>query len=291
MKRLFAMLGAAVAMSVAALMTVLATALVTVLATASPASAGAWAVTELDPLPPAVKPDIGYTIGYWVLQHGTHPIYGSSVEPVVTGLRLTGENGKRLTYEGTSLPEPGHYAVTVKVPAGRWHVESLQGEFAPYDIGTLAVPGGLTLSPPMFPPPEGIDVTDYWGAVKPPGFPWKAVNVVPGPTPAMTVAPARPAAMAPATATAAASPAARAAVPAEVGSSPLRQPYMLVLAVVAGVAGTLLAQRFSAARVRRGPGGHPAGGADEAGGTTGPAEPDDVITLGGGRKHGGLRPG
>ncbi|MEU7941454.1 hypothetical protein [Microbispora bryophytorum] len=229
-------------------------AMAAILAPALPAHAraGFWAVTELDPFPAQVRPDVPYTVGFWVLQHGTHPYEGpGGLDPI--GLRLTGEDGTTLTFGGTPLPEPAHYATSVKVPAGRWRVQGLQGRFGPYEIGTLTVPGGLKAAPPQFPVPAGSEVMDYWGPVKPPGFPWKATSVIPNRLPAAT----------PATSVASAQPAGatqpvRATQPAQVSaavgdSSPWRQPYALVIVAVAAVAGTLLVQRAARAAVRRRP--------------------------------------
>ncbi|MEU6429611.1 hypothetical protein ABZ860_27255 [Microbispora sp. NPDC046973] len=220
-------------------------AMAAILAPALPAHAraGFWAVTELDPLPAKVRPGVSYTVGFWVLQHGTHPYEGpGGLEPI--GLRLTGEDGTTLTFDGTPLPEPAHYATSVNVPAGRWRVQGLQGMFAPYEIGTLTVPGGLKAAPPQFPVPAGTEVMDYWGPVKPPGFPWKATAVIPNRLPAATPA-------------ASAQPV-RATQPARVSAavddpSPWRQPYALVAVAVAAVAGTLLVQRAARAAARRRP--------------------------------------
>lgn len=135
---------------------------------ALPASAGGWAVTLLDPLPDKVQADRTYTIGYWVLQHGSHPFEG---ELGRTGLRLVGKD-KVLQFEGRALPEAAHYAVAVAVPAGRWQVYAMQGWFAEFEVGTLTVPGGLVLTP------SDMDVNvgahsdggspPRWGAVHPP---------------------------------------------------------------------------------------------------------------------------
>ncbi|WP_182902889.1 hypothetical protein [Microbispora sp. H10830] len=226
-------------------------AMAAILAPALPAHAraGFWAVTELDPLPAEVRPDISYTVGFWVLQHGTHPYEGpGGLEPI--GLHLTGEDGTTLTFGGTPLPEPAHYATTIKVPAGRWRVQGLQGMFAPYEIGTLTVPGGLKAAPPQYPVPAGTEVMDYWGPVKPPGFPWKAAAVIPNRLPAATpAASAQPArTIKPDRAT---QPAQAAAAVGD--SSPWRQPYALLAVAVAAVAGTLLVQRAARTAARRRP--------------------------------------
>ncbi|MEU6710090.1 hypothetical protein ABZ897_01310 [Nonomuraea sp. NPDC046802] len=62
-------------------------------------------------------------------------------------LRFTHQGGRSLQFEGTALPEAGHYATSVVVPGGVWKVEGVQGMFRPYDVGTLTVPGGLTINP------------------------------------------------------------------------------------------------------------------------------------------------
>lgn len=133
-------------------------------------AAGNWAVTYLDPLPGRFEGGKPYALGFWVLQHGNHPFEGR-LGPV--GLRLTGEGGKSLLFNGTALPEAGHYATAVVVPEGTWKVQGVQGTFQPYDVGTLVVPGGLKLNPVQ---KESIDAfvangRDYWDEVRPPGFP------------------------------------------------------------------------------------------------------------------------
>jgi len=136
------------------------------LAIASPARAGGWATTLLDPLPERLEPGRAYTIGYWVLQHGSHP-YGGVLGK--TALRLTDDAGTTTSYAGTPLPEAAHYAAAVVFGhAGTWHLSSVQGIFADYEIGDVTVPGGLTLRPT--PAPMAIDHSDgaHWGAVRPP---------------------------------------------------------------------------------------------------------------------------
>ncbi|WP_188187110.1 hypothetical protein [Nonomuraea sp. SYSU D8015] len=133
-------------------------------------AAGNWAVTYMDPLPDRFESGKPYVLGFWVLQHGSHPFSGR-LGPV--GLRLTGEGGKSLMFNGTALPEAGHYATSVVVPEGEWKVEGMQGIFQPYDVGTLVVPGGLKLNPVE---KEAIASfvsygRDYWDEVRPPGFP------------------------------------------------------------------------------------------------------------------------
>jgi hypothetical protein len=135
---------------------------------AAPAQAGGWAVTLLDPLPDRIEAGRAYTVGYWVLQHGSHPFDG---ELGKTGLRLVGPGGER-EFVGNPLPEAAHYAVSFAVPAGTWRVTALQGWFAPFEVGSLTVPGTLTLRPSEM----AVDVgghsdggpAPHWGAVHPP---------------------------------------------------------------------------------------------------------------------------
>jgi hypothetical protein len=232
--------------------------LVVVAVMATPAYAGNWAVTELDPLPDRIEADQAYTVGYWMLQHGTHPFEGSEEQLGETGLRLTDQKGTVLKFVGSRLPELAHYAVAVKIPKGTWRVQGLQGVFAEHEIGTLTVPGGLTLAPPQFETTGSFEVKDYWGEIKPPGFPWKgevagkatlpATQTQPEAQPVTQVAPATPAAQ----------PAA--------DTSPAVPVYQLVLVALVAIAGTLLVQRFR--RPRR---------------TAEEPEPDneDVLVIGG----------
>ncbi|MET7328066.1 hypothetical protein [Nonomuraea sp. NPDC005650] len=153
MKRILAVLAAAAALALGAL---------------PAAAAGGWAVTYLDPAPSRFEGGTSYALGFWVLQHGSHPFEG---DLGAVGLRFTGEGGKSLLFDGTALPEAGHYATSVVVPEGVWKVEGVQGLFQPYEVGTLTVPGGLKVNPV---PPEMAAplpaAESFWGAVRPPGF-------------------------------------------------------------------------------------------------------------------------
>ncbi|GAA3601794.1 hypothetical protein GCM10022419_102620 [Nonomuraea rosea] len=134
------------------------------------AAKGAWAVTYLDPPPSRFAGGTSYALGFWVLQHGTHP-FGGQLGPV--GLRLTGEGGKSLLFNGTALPEAGHYVTSMVVPEGVWKVEGMQGMFQPHVVGTLTVPGALKVDPlrPELVAEIKASEQTYWGAVRPPGFP------------------------------------------------------------------------------------------------------------------------
>jgi hypothetical protein len=158
--------------------------------TAAPAQAGNWAVTYLDPLPPRIEKGRTYTIGYWVLQHGTHPFEGDLGR---TALLLTDGKGATMRFPGVALREPGHYATAWSIPrAGTWTIEGVQGIFENYKVGTLTVPGGLALAPPPTGGPLG-DRTDYWDAIRPP------IQVPTRAAPAVRPAPLSPTAAANAT--------------------------------------------------------------------------------------------
>ncbi|MDA0638908.1 hypothetical protein OUY22_36325, partial [Nonomuraea sp. MCN248] len=152
------------------LIVILAAAAALVAGTPPAAASGGWAVTYLDPVPSELTPGVSYTIGFWILQHGTHP-YDGDLGPAA--LRLTGADGLVRDFPGTPLPEPGHYAAAVNVPEGVHKLTGVQGIFQPYEIGILTVPGGVTINPLD---PELVKALrelsqDYWGAIRPPGVP------------------------------------------------------------------------------------------------------------------------
>jgi len=136
-----------------------------VLVGAPPAFAGNWVVTVLDPVPDRFEPGSAYTIGFWALQHGSHP-YSGTFETI--GLRLLDATGAPLVFAATALPEAAHYATTVRVPtAGTWTVYGMHSPFQDYKIGTLSVPGGLSILP--VPQPMQIDEAEQpWGDIRPP---------------------------------------------------------------------------------------------------------------------------
>lgn len=107
------------------------------------ATAGGWAVTYLDPVPP-IQPSTTHTVGYWVLQHGTHPFSGDLGK---TGLRFVAGADSR-EFVGVALGQPAHYAVTFTLPAGPYEVFGVQGMFQDHPLGTLTVPGTFQVKPP-----------------------------------------------------------------------------------------------------------------------------------------------
>jgi hypothetical protein len=134
----------------------------------SPAMAGNWAVTILDPLPDRLDVNRPYTVGFWVLQHGSHP-YSGKLDQV--GLRLVDDKGSATVFPGAALPEPAHYAAAIILPrAGTWRIYGVQGPFADYLVGTLTVPGTLRALPVPQPAQVGAD-DQPWGAIRPPQMP------------------------------------------------------------------------------------------------------------------------
>ena len=106
-------------------------------ALSSPAAAGGWAVTSLDPMAAAPVADEDVAIGFTIRQHGQTPVTVDDVAIVVTD--AAGE-----TTRFPAVPEGpvGHYLATIRLPAAgayEWSVE--QGWFGPQDLGTLDVAG------------------------------------------------------------------------------------------------------------------------------------------------------
>jgi len=168
---------------------VLGAALAAMTLSAPPASAGNWATTYLDPLPARLEPGQPYVVGFWVLQHGSHPSYDDLGG---VALVLTAGPGESRGFPGVALPEPAHYAAAIVVPhGGKWVLSAGQGHFSAYEIGTLTVPGGLVLNPP--PEPMAMDgIPQPWGAIRPPISSSIAPLTTTSATPAQSAAPSSP---------------------------------------------------------------------------------------------------
>ncbi|MEU0880763.1 hypothetical protein ABZ345_19335 [Lentzea sp. NPDC005914] len=162
------------------------------LISAPSAHAGGWAVTYLDPVP-SIQPSVTHTVGYWVLQHGTHPFTGGDLGK--TGLRFKSGADSR-EFVGVPLGQPAHYAVTFTLPAGSYEVFGVQGMFQDHSLGSLTVPGTFLVKPPdpqlVMP---GSTEPSPWDEIAPPiGTP--AVSASPAPAAAVTPAePSEPAPM------------------------------------------------------------------------------------------------
>ena len=154
------------------------TAIAATLALATPVMAGGWATTLVDPLPDGLEAGHTYTVGFWILQHGSHVSQVSLSNP---GLRLVDAKGQTLTYKGVPLLEGGHYATAIVLPHdGDWELFGMQAPFADYRVGVLSVPGRVVVGPT--PHPLDFPPDPSWSTVKPPsviGQAMPALNAVP----------------------------------------------------------------------------------------------------------------
>jgi hypothetical protein len=123
-------------------MRILALVVALLLISAPSAVAGGWAVTYVDPVP-SFDVKTTYTVGYQVLQHGTHPFEGDLGK---TGLKFRSGNEEHV-FVGVPMGEPARYAALVRLPAGQYEVFGVQGLFRDHPIGTLTVPGTLLIKP------------------------------------------------------------------------------------------------------------------------------------------------
>jgi len=140
------------------------TAVAAVVALATPVLAGGWATTLLDPLPDRLEAGHTYTVGFWILQHGSHVSQIGLNNP---GLKLVDEKGQTLAYKGVALPEGGHYATALMLPHdGDWAIFGMQAPFQDYDVGVLRVPGRVVVGPT--PQPLAFQPDPSWSTVKPP---------------------------------------------------------------------------------------------------------------------------
>jgi hypothetical protein len=133
-------------------------------AIATPAAAGGWATTLLDPLPDKLQAGSSYTVGFWILQHGSHVFQTGLSNP---GLKFVDEGGQSLVFRGAALPEGGHYATAMTLPhEGSWTIFGMQAPFADYKVGIVDLPGRVAIAtvPAAIPFPEDPS----WSTVKPP---------------------------------------------------------------------------------------------------------------------------
>jgi len=151
-------------------------ALALTLSLGAPASAGGWAVTTLDELPPAMRATETYQIGYTIRQHGVTPVNVENVGPGwpsgTTEIQITSpDGGKTLRYKGVQQGGTGHYVANVVFPYdGRWTWAVTQGPFAPQPLGSIDVlpfdaaapalseapaPAAVAAAPAQAPAPSG----------------------------------------------------------------------------------------------------------------------------------------
>lgn len=102
----------------------------------SAALAGGFAVTTLDPLPPALQAGETYRIGYVMRQHGVAPF--SHGHPRI---QISGPHGEQLGFAGVEEGALGRYASDVTFPSeGEWTWSVDQNPFPlPQQFGTITV--------------------------------------------------------------------------------------------------------------------------------------------------------
>jgi hypothetical protein len=99
------------------------------------AQAGGWAIASFDSLPADFEAGESYNLTYTILQHGKTPVdVGTSV------VRIRDSHGALTEFEAVTTGEVGRYHVTVTFPAaGSFLWEVTQGDFEPYQLGTIEV--------------------------------------------------------------------------------------------------------------------------------------------------------
>lgn len=148
--------------------------LATGLFTTTPAHAGNWEETLLDPPPSRIEPGVTYTFGYWILQHGSYPFQGGDLGP--TALRATDGEGTSIDFPGTRSRTAGHYSAEVVFPhKGTWTISSQHEVIMPDPrVAVVTVPGTVAIEPS-----EMTQRADYkWGDVRPSFPPGVAAPVV-----------------------------------------------------------------------------------------------------------------
>ena len=142
----------------------------------TPASAGNWEETLLDPPPARIEAGVTYTFGYWILQHGSYPYRGGDLGP--TALRATDAKGTIVDFPGVETRTAGHYSAEIVFPHdGEWTISS-QHEVLMTDanVATVTVPGPVEISPSQM-----TERAPYeWGAVRP-SFPPGSAALVEAP--------------------------------------------------------------------------------------------------------------
>jgi hypothetical protein len=151
----------------------------------STAQAGNWEETLLDPPPARIEPGVTYTLGYWILQHGSYPYLDGDLGP--TALVATDAGGDRVEFPGLATDTAGHYSAEAVFPhAGTWTISS-KHEILMTDplVATVTVPGSVRIAPS-----EMVERAPHrWGAIRP-SFPPAAPGArIAGPAPEPTTTP------------------------------------------------------------------------------------------------------
>jgi hypothetical protein len=144
----------------------------------STAQAGNWEETLLDPPPARIEPGVTYTLGYWILQHGSYPYMGDG-DLGPTALVAVDADGDHVEFPGLATKTDGHYSAEAVFPhAGTWTISS-KHEVIMSDplVATVTVPGPVEIAPS-----ETAERAPHeWGAIKP-SFPPTAPDAkMPGP--------------------------------------------------------------------------------------------------------------
>lgn len=131
---------------------------------ATPASAGNWEETLLDPPPARIEAGVTYTFGYWILQHGSYP-FGDEMGLGPTALRAVDEKGAMVDFPGIETGTPAHYSAEVVFPHdGVWTISSKHERLMPDEhVATVTVPGAVAIAPSMMEERAPYD----WGTVRP----------------------------------------------------------------------------------------------------------------------------
>ena len=131
------------------------------------ASAGGWAVTTLDALPPVAAGDV-VPVGFVIRQHGVTPV---ALDGDV-GIEVRSATGATAYFAASPSGPVGHYVAEVTFPeagTSTWVVH--QGWFGPQDLGSIVVAAGAA--------PAVTDSTDHdWPAVVRFGLPVLALVAV-----------------------------------------------------------------------------------------------------------------
>jgi hypothetical protein len=130
--------------------------------TTTPAQAGNWEETLLDPPPARIAAGVTYTFGYWILQHGSYPFDG---ELGKTALRATDEKGNTVDFPGIETGTPAHYSAEVVFPHdGAWTISSQHDVLMPdVNVAVVTVPGGVAITPSVMKDRAPYD----WGPIRP----------------------------------------------------------------------------------------------------------------------------
>lgn len=127
------------------------------------AQAGGWAETVLDPPPAKIESKVTYTLGFWVLQHGSYPIKSGDLGRVA--LAATDKEGNTVSFPATKSATEGHYSAEVVFPHdGVWQVgSSHETLMSDEHVAMVTVPGAVEIAPSDV----RVRAPHKWGVVRP----------------------------------------------------------------------------------------------------------------------------